>query len=846
MGIDLGTATIQIAADTSLLASGIGGAKTLMLGLAAAAADAAGKALTMAGNFEQQNTMLVTSAGESLNNLQMIKAGVLDVSTATGTSTDQLEAAMYKIESSGERGTAALVDLRAAAEGAKLENSNLADVANAEMTIMTDYASTHITASQAINDLIATVAHGRASIQDMAGAMSTVLPTANAVGVNLYDVSAALSVMTARGTDAASAATYLKQMLIALDAPSSKSVKTLAEIGLTTAQISDEMKISLPGALAMIEDHLKAKFPEGSAAYVEALKNISGGSRTMQGILQLTGGSLKTFEQDAKDVADAVKQGGTQIDGWTLAQKNFNVEMDKARTSLDAFGITMGTALEPAAEKLVAVFQQDVMPRLNDFGGWITSTGLPALDNFGGWFTGTAVPAVEAFANTVERNLLPPVESLIGETIPLVEHFASWLQSSQLLQLAIQDVTSTLGSLVTMVSAFAQGLQDGNPQVALLAGGITAVGTAIGLVKIGEFAAGWYNWFQTMQQGAGFVANVSAKALPELNTALGWTKTGAQDASTAIAALGTQATAAATTAVSTEGEWIDYFGQITGEAGVAGGAVQGLGAKVTAVGVEATAAEGVVTAAGMGMTLALAGATAGISLLVGAVVAAVIEGNGKISQSFKDAENQLGNSAADNAAKAKAAAIESATVAGEQWHSAYAKQIKDSNNARAIAILDQQKIADAAVAAAKAADDAWTKAGQDMNIVSLLSAAGWTPAQIKVYLGGTGIDTTGVGGGNNAAPPTLGYHASGGTIGTGQYGYVAEAGTGGELVYSNPGGGTTVFTGSQSRAMLGGGGSIGPLHIQVVVGSREVASAVVDDVMNLATKKIRVVAGSRR
>src|SRR5258708_26625166 len=207
---------------------------------------------------------------------------------------------MYMIESAGFHGAAGLLVLKAAAEGAKVGNADLAAVANGVTTALTDY---HLSASQAVavtNDLIATVAAGKTHMQDLATALATILPTSSAVGVSLRDTSAAMATMTGEGTNAASAATYLRQLLIALEAPAAKGAKALKEIGLTTGEVSSEMRKSLPGALQLIMDHLADTYTVGSPQYIEALKNIAGGSRQMQGILELTGTYLQTFKDNRK------------------------------------------------------------------------------------------------------------------------------------------------------------------------------------------------------------------------------------------------------------------------------------------------------------------------------------------------------------------------------------------------------------------------------------------------------------------------------------------------------------------------------------------------------------------
>src|SRR5439155_4756198 len=121
----------------------------------------------MAGDFQAGMTSLVTGAGESQKNIQMVSNGLLGLATQTGTSTKQLTDGMYMIESAGYHGADGLKVLQASAEGAKVGAANLADVANGVTTALTDY---HMPASQAVsvtNDLIATVASGKTHMQDL-------------------------------------------------------------------------------------------------------------------------------------------------------------------------------------------------------------------------------------------------------------------------------------------------------------------------------------------------------------------------------------------------------------------------------------------------------------------------------------------------------------------------------------------------------------------------------------------------------------------------------------------------------------------------------------------------------
>lgn len=394
--------TIKFSANTSGLTDGakqaqgvisnfasVGATALLAVGTAAVAGGLA--AAKMAGDFQAGMTTLVTGAGESQRNIQMVSQGILDLATKTGTSTKQLTDGMYMIESAGYHGAAGLKVLEAAAEGAKVGNADLGTVSDAVTTVMKDFASQNITAAQATNDLIATVANGKTTMQALASSLSQVMPTASAAGVSLTDTSAAMATMTGEGVTAANAATYLRQTIMSIENPSKKAADTMASLGLKSSDVAEEMKKSLPGALEMITDAAAKKFPVGSAAYVAALAAMVGGTKSMQGILDLAGENLATFKSNVLSISEAVKNGGSAIAGWGNVQQNFNQKMDQAKETLEVLGIQIGSKLLPKIADLVA----QVMPAVTAFANWISTSGAldAAFGLLGAAITGTITVA---------------------------------------------------------------------------------------------------------------------------------------------------------------------------------------------------------------------------------------------------------------------------------------------------------------------------------------------------------------------------------------------------------------------------------------------------------------------
>lgn len=389
------------AALTSLTIGGIAIAGAALIGIGA-------KSVDMAAKFQESTNMLVTSAGEIRSNLEMVRAGILQMSIDTATSTTELVSGMYMVESAGFHGADGLLVLKAAAEGAKAEQASLASVSNAVTSALTAYSLKGTDATWVTNTLVAAVGAGKMHMQDLATALKNVLPVAATFGISLKDTTAALATMTVQGDDAASAATHLRQFILALEAPTKAGAKALASIGLSSAEVAKEMRISLPDAIAMIMDALKKKFPEGSDAYNQALKSISGGTKQMMAILELSGKHLGTFRSDVDQISKAVKEGGGNILGWTSIQGNFNFKMESAKNAVSAFMIILGTNLLPVLSKVLDA----VTPMIAAFTKWT--------------FSGHAVSDVVKFV-TDHAQVMVPVLSGVGAIIAglLVSAFVS-------------------------------------------------------------------------------------------------------------------------------------------------------------------------------------------------------------------------------------------------------------------------------------------------------------------------------------------------------------------------------------------------------------------------------------
>ena len=357
------------------------------------------KAAMMAGDFEQSITKLYTTAGEQQGKLKMVGQGILDMSVQVGTGAQELADAMYIVESGGHHGADGLNVLRMAAEAARAENASVTETAKALVFILDTYKGTAITAAGATNIMTAAVGLGVMTFQQFAEGIPNVLPVAAKFHISLTDIAAGLAVMTAQGDDATSAATHLRQIILALEAPTVAGTKALASIGLTTQQVSDAMSQSLPGAIQMITDDLGKKFPAGSTAYNEALKAIAGGNKQLLALLELSGPQLKTYEADVAAITGKTKEAGNSILGWAAIQDTFNFKIGQANAALQKLGIDAGNVLLPALKAML----DNVTPLIGRFDDWFVKSGREA----------TVLSAISTGLSTL-GNVIGTTASVIG------------------------------------------------------------------------------------------------------------------------------------------------------------------------------------------------------------------------------------------------------------------------------------------------------------------------------------------------------------------------------------------------------------------------------------------------
>ena len=444
-GAKLHSAVLGESANFGGVGAKIGG--LFALGIVGGLAVAGAASLKMASDFQTSTTQLITGAGESEKNIGMVRDGILAMAGAVGTMPEELSKGMYLIESAGYHGAAGLSVLKSAAMGAKVGGAEMATVANALTTAMTDYNIPADRANAVTSALVATTAAGKMHMQDLANSLGMVMPKAAALGVSFADVNGALATMTSSGMSARRASMNLSNTIMALGAPSKGAADALKGIGLSAQRVKDDLsKKGLAGTMAEITDAVGKHFPAGSVEAVTAFKKIMGGTVGYGTALALTGTHQAAFAANVKSIGSALNGQTKDVQGFALVQKDLAFQVDAAKAKMVAWGIQLGNVLLPIATKMMEYISTTAIPALQAFAAGFAERIMPAIKRVGDFITGTVVPGFMSLVKWLKENQawLMPIAVGVGAMVAAFQIYQGVMATVRLATAAYAVVQGVL------------------------------------------------------------------------------------------------------------------------------------------------------------------------------------------------------------------------------------------------------------------------------------------------------------------------------------------------------------------------------------------------------------------
>lgn len=449
-------------------------------------------AVALATSFDASITKLNTLAGVPTAQLNDIKKSLLDLAPVVGVVPKELSDGLYIIASSGIKGAQALDVLKAAAEGSAIGLGETAKIAGAVTTVLNAYPGGLVSATQATNVLVAATREGKVAADEFAGQLGKVIEPAALIGINFGEVSAAVATLTRVTGSASTATTDFAGLLQTLIKPSVQAQKALAEVGLSSQQLLDDIKSH---GLLFALNELKAAFGDNTLALGSLFRNRNG----LTAFLGLTSDFQKTtgiFNETAKALASS----GTDINGFSDVTQTAAFKFKSAKAELEATAISFGETITPAvasAAKGVAGFVgsfKDLPTASKDIlevGLGIAAIGGPLLVGIG------QVGKLRTALAGVPENLQGTVSTITKVTGTAVASLAAFGGAFLAAQ---SDGATAAAGFVTSALSIGAAFAAGGP-----VGGAIATVAAVGGAVLGFFEKG-------KQEAAAFELKASSLA----------------------------------------------------------------------------------------------------------------------------------------------------------------------------------------------------------------------------------------------------------------------------------------------------------------------------------------------
>lgn len=477
------SAAAQDAANTSFDISGAAmkGAGTTAVVTAAAVAGIGYESVKAAADFQAATSVLVTSGGETAQNINMVRQGILNLASSTGTATQELTNGMYMIGSAGYTGAAGLTVLKAAAQGAKAENADLGTVSNALTTVLHNYGMGANQATAAMDQMISVVQNGKTTTEALAGSLSTILPIAQKAGLSFAQVGGAMATMTASGMTAQNAAHELANTITNLQGPSETASKEMAQVGLNSVTLSKNLgKVGLAGTIEEVTNAIQQHMGPAGTVVVSAFQNSAAATANLNTIMGKMPSNLKAL-------ATEIVNGTINTKDLRTATYGLNTEQAKQISQLETVvgqthefnsALTSGTPAQITAAKALQTMlggqvglNTALMLGSNNYKTVAADTkkvadaGKAAGENVAGWsvIQGTMNQkldelkgAVSAASISLGTALLPMVEKILDAVMKIVTPIADWIEKNKTLAAIVLLVVGGLAILVTVMIAVAK------------------------------------------------------------------------------------------------------------------------------------------------------------------------------------------------------------------------------------------------------------------------------------------------------------------------------------------------------------------------------------------------------
>lgn len=349
LGLNKGLASAQArmrAAGAKMKSIG----RTMTMGISLPLIAIGGSAIKMAIDFEKSMSKIEGLVGIASEKVKAFRGDVMNLAGETGKAPLELADALFFVTSAGFRGAEALSILEMAAKGSTAGLGETKVVADLITSAVNAYGIENLSAAKATDILTAAVREGKAEAPELAASLGQVLPIASALGVSFDQIGASVASMTRTGTNAATAAIQLRQILASLLKPSQQAEEAMAKMGTSSAEMRKQLREKgLISVLGFFSEQLKTN----EQAMAQVFPNI----RALSGALDIMGSNSKENIDIFQRMTNVT---GMTDEAFSAASKTVSFQFNQSLAELKVEAIALGTTLMPIFTGIVKAVRNGV------------------------------------------------------------------------------------------------------------------------------------------------------------------------------------------------------------------------------------------------------------------------------------------------------------------------------------------------------------------------------------------------------------------------------------------------------------------------------------------------------
>ena len=390
------------------------------------------------------------------------------------------------------------------AKSAKAGGATLDDAAATITTVMNNYRSSNLEASNVSDLLFATIKKGVTTFPELASSIGDVLPSMNSANVSFRETSAMMATLTAtmgRGSTA-KAGTSMRAMFDELNNSSTQTYKIFKSI----SGVDFKTFMKNGGDVGKALEMMKSKADSSGKSVADLFSSIEA-----KKAVNILNDNKKTFDENLESFKNVA---GSTDEAYTKMNRGWEAMSNRMKASMEVAMINFGDAIAPIAELLGGVLLGAInliTPAFQVLGDTIDFVLSPLKTLQEAWSflaQGNSGDSTQSMTDKL-KNLSPAAQSVIPALIELKDALSEmWTGITEAFAPLTEQVNNLFnsftggsegagGALRTFVELVTAGVEYISP---ILQGGASIVSAVFGVIisaleQIGSF---WTNVFTNM------------------------------------------------------------------------------------------------------------------------------------------------------------------------------------------------------------------------------------------------------------------------------------------------------------------------------------------------------------